>query len=87
MTFLFVGSQRCRWASFGPRLATPPLPLASSCCSILFMDEPRFSYRGLFRPRRIGLWPTPHQFTPMLGVHNSWELTGRAARPVAPLRR
>ena len=61
MKFLFVGSQLCRWASFGRRLATSPLPLASSCCSILLMDEPRFSYRGL----------SPHQSTPMLGVHNA----------------
>jgi hypothetical protein len=65
MKFLFVGSQVCRWASFRRSLARPPLPLASRCCFIPFMDEPRFSDRGL----------APHQFTPMLGVHHAVEPT------------
>ena len=69
MKFLFVGSQVCRGASFRQFLAKPPLPLASRCCFIPFMDEPRFLDRGL----------APHQFTPMLGVHKALHLTAYAA--------
>lgn len=65
MKFLFVGSQVCREASFRRFLAKPPLPLASRCCFIPFMDEPRFSDRGL----------APHQFTLMLGVHKTVQPT------------
>jgi hypothetical protein len=71
MKFLCVGSQVCRWASFGRFLAKPPLPLASRCCSIPFMDELQFSDRGL----------APHQFTPMLGVHYPLEATRRRRVP------
>ena len=60
MKFLFVGSQVCPWASFRRPLAESPLPLASRCCFITFMQR-RFSDRGL----------TPYQFTPMLGVHHA----------------
>ena len=67
MKFLFVGSQVCTWASFRRLLAESPLPLASRCCFIAFMQL-RFSDRGL----------APHQFTPMLGVHNSLEATPSA---------
>jgi hypothetical protein len=75
MKFLFVGSQVCRWASFRRSLAESPLPLASRCCFIPFMDEPRFFDRGL----------APHQFTPMLGVHHPLQRT--ALRAVAELGR
>ena len=75
MKFLFVGSQVCRWASFRRFLTKPPLPLASRCCFIPFLAEPRFFDRGL----------APHQFTPMLGVHH--ELQRTALRAVAELVR
>jgi hypothetical protein len=54
-------------------LPASPLPLASRCCFIPFMDEPRFFDRGL----------APHQFTPMLGVHHAVERT--ASQPTGSL--
>jgi len=62
MAFLFVGSQSCAPASFRRSVALPPLPSASTWATLLATG---FTYRGL----------APHQFAPMLGVHQRMQAT------------
>ena len=63
MRFLSVGSHVCAPASFGPPLAETLLPLVRTFGSIHYHERHRFSYKGL----------SPHKFTPMAGVHKSFE--------------
>ena len=76
MRFLSVGSHLCARASSRQPLARLPLPSASSYLRPL-RGHLRYSYRGL----------SPHQFTPMPGVHECVNLTAYwlavAARPAS----
>lgn len=71
MRFLFVGSHVCARASSRPPLAGQPLPSARSFIGPEGHD--RYSYRGL----------SPHEFTPLPGVHPPINLTcySRLRRP------
>ncbi len=71
MRFVFLGSHVCARASSRQPLARLPLPSASSFIGP--KGHYRYSYRGL----------SPHQFMPMLGIHEALE---RGTRKLALLK-